>query len=332
MLYTETNIIHVNPANSEKVLVSTEALEFFEEHQQRALPKIAADQELYVPLLQSARDVRTKHQVLLNNSVDMSGVDDESVHLVVTSPPYWNIKEYEKSAGQLGLIDEYDKFVTELTKVFSECLRVLVPGGRVVVVVGDVLVPRRQLGRHVVFPLHSSIQEECRKLGFDNLAPIIWNKIGNVTREVGGSSSFLGKPYEPNAIIKNDIEYILFQRKPGGYRHVRPEQRLSSVIPKPEYGKWFRQIWEIGGASTKSHPAPFPLKLAERLVRMFSFVEDTVLDPFSGSGTTNLAAAKWGRNSIGFDVEPSYVNKTAERINDLVRNPRLFEQGPGYEY
>jgi len=126
------------------------------------------------------------------------------------------LKKYPTRQGQLGAVSDYDSFLDELDAVWREVHRVLVPGGRLVVVVGDVCFSRRKFGRHVVFPLHASIQERCRRLGFDNLAPIIWHKIANAQFEVENGSSFLGKPYEPNAVVKNDIEYILFQRKPGG--------------------------------------------------------------------------------------------------------------------
>ena len=152
------------------------------------------------------------------------------------------------------------------------------------------------------FPCTPRFRLTAGSLGFDNLAPIIWHKIGNADYEAGGGG-FLGKPYEPNAIVKNDIEYILFQRKPGGYRSPSLAMRLLSVIPAEDHRQWFRQVWtDVTGASTRLHPAPFPLELADRLVRMFSFVGDTVLDPFLGTGTTSLAAARSGRNSIGVEI------------------------------
>ena len=175
---------------------------------------------------------------------------------------------------------------------------------------------KKNNGRHTVVPLHSSIQERCRKVGFDNLSPIIWHKIANAAYEVeGGGAGFLGKPYEPNAVIKNDIEFILMQRKPGGYRAPSVAERVLSVISSENYQKWFQQIWMgLTGASTKQHPAPYPLELAERLIRMFSFVGDTVLDPFMGTGTTNLAAAMWGRNSVGTEIDPHYFSHAEKRL------------------
>ena len=191
-----------------------------------------------------------------------------------------------------------------------------------VCVVGDVCFSRRENGRHVVMPLHADICVSCRKLGFDNLNPIIWHKISNAVFEANTSSKFLGKPYEPNAIVKSDIEFILMQRKPGGYRQPTNEQRRLSMIAKADFNEWFRQIWTITGASTKDHPAPFPFELANRLVRMFSFHGDTVLDPFCGTGTTMLAALKTDRNSIGVEIDAHYCRMALARLYH--ENTNLF--------
>jgi DNA modification methylase len=247
----------------------------------------------------------------------MAELEPESVHLVLTSPPYWTLKEYRDSAGQMGHIEDYDEFLKELDKVWTQCLRALVPGGRLVCVVGDVCLSRRQNnGRHTVVPLHASIQERCRRMGFDNLAPIIWHKIANAAYEVeNGGGGFLGKPYEPNSVIKNDIEFILMERKPGGYRTPDLATRVLSVISAEDHKKWFQQIWSgVTGASTRHHPAPYPVELAERLIRMFSFVGDTVLDPFLGTGTTTVAAAKSGRNSVGYEVDENYFEMAHKRV------------------
>lgn len=288
------------------------------ENHQTALPRIARDQKLTALIESTLRSVPTAHDLYLHDARDLSMVKPESVHLVVTSPPYWTLKEYRRSKGQMGFIADYDIFLSELDKVWEHCFRVLVPGGRLICVVGDVCLSRRKNdGRHTVVPLHSSIQEHCRVFGYDNLAPIIWHKISNAAYEVENGSSFLGKPYEPNAVIKNDIEFILMERKPGGYRSPSLATRVLSVISTENHKKWFQQIWSgVTGASTKQHPAPFPLELAERLIRMFSFVGDTVLDPFMGTGTTNLAASRWGRNSVGVEVDPHYFDLACQRITD----------------
>ena len=259
--------------------------------------------------------IPTLHRLVQGDARDLSFIADKSIHLVVTSPPYWTLKRYNDSEGQMGHIKEYEQFLRELDRVWSEVFRVLMPGGRLVCVVGDVCLSRRDNnGRHTVVPLHSDICVQCRKLGFDNLNPIIWHKISNASYEVSNGSKFLGKPYEPNAIIKNDIEFILMQRKPGGYRKPTAEQRRLSMIPKERFDKWFQQFWTITGASTKEHPAPYPLELASRLVQMFSFTGDTVLDPFCGTGTSMVAALEHGRNSIGVELDTDYCKMAASRL------------------
>ncbi len=186
---------------------------------QTDLPRIAKDPKLTALIESVVRDIPTQHDLRRGDARSVE-LEPESVQLVLTSPPYWTLKEYRSSEGQLGEVDDYEQFLAELDKVWQRCYAGLVPGGRLICVVGDVCLSRRKNnGRHTVVPLHASIQEHCRKLGFDNLAPIIWHKIANAAYEVENGSSFLGKPYEPNAVIKNDIEFILMQRKPGGYRN-----------------------------------------------------------------------------------------------------------------
>src|SRR5579859_7923998 len=283
---------------------------------QTDIPRIAKDRKLIQLIEDSVKKIPTRHSLNLGDARQMRDLAEGSIHLVVTSPPYWTLKEYRVSDGQMGHIEEYEDFLTELDKVWSHCYRALVPGGRLICVVGDVCLSRRKNnGRHTVIPLQSSIQEHCRKIGFDNLAPIIWHKISNAVYEVENGSSFLGKPYEPNAVIKNDIEYILMERKPGGYRTPDLPTRILSVISGENHKQWFQQIWSgVTGASTRNHPAPYPLELAERLIRMFSFVGDTVLDPFLGTGTTTVAAASVGRNSIGFEIDKHYFDQAHNRI------------------
>ena len=286
------------------------------ENPQTDLPRIAKDKGLIQLIEESVRHIPTKHVLHHADSRNMSELETASVHLAVTSPPYWTLKVYRDSDGQMGHIEDYESFLCELDKVWTQCFRVLVPGGRLICVVGDVCLSRRKNnGRHTVVPLHASIQEHCRKIGFDNLAPIIWHKIANAAYEVEGGSGFLGKPYEPNSVIKNDIEYILMQRKSGGYRAPDIPTRVLSVISDENHKQWFQQIWSgLTGASTRHHPAPYPLELAERLIRMFSFVGDTVLDPFLGTGTTSVAASKAGRNSIGFEVDEHYFDLSCKRV------------------
>jgi len=305
------------------------------ENPQTDLPRIARDPKLTAAIESTVRGLPTQHELHLQDARDMRFLQHESVHLVLTSPPYWTLKEYRRSDGQLGFVGDYDEFLAELDKVWKQCFDALVPGGRLICVVGDVCLSRRKnQGRHTVVPLHASIQERCRSLGYDNVAPIIWNKIANAVYEVeNGSGGFLGKPYEPNAVIKNDIEFILMERKPGGYRAPSLYTRVLSVISAENHKKWFQQIWtDVRGASTREHPAPYPLELAERLVRMFSFVGDTVLDPFMGTATTNLAALRWGRNSLGVEVDPHYFGMAHRRVTeaaaDLFGKTAVQTHGP----
>jgi DNA modification methylase len=285
--------------------------------EQTAIPRIAKDASAVSEIESAVRTIPTFHRLFLHDSRTFRQVEPGSVHLVLTSPPYWTLKNYNPSGGQMGYITDFEEFLRELDKVWSMCFEALVPGGRLVCVVGDVCLSRRKnAGEHTVVPLHAGIQEHCRVLGYNNVAPIIWYKIANAVYEASGNGAgFLGKPYEPNAVIKNDIEFILMERKPGGYRKPTWPERVLSVISAENYSNWFQQIWTgVTGASTRNHPAPYPVELAERLVRMFSFVGDTVMDPFLGSGTTTVAAAKWGRNSIGIEVDCQYLELARRRI------------------
>lgn len=285
---------------------------------QKDIPRIAKDEAITSQIEEVLPRIPTVHDLHRQDSREMQ-LPAASVHLVLTSPPYWTLKEYNKSDGQMGSIASYERFLIELDKVWQQCFNALVPGGRLICVVGDVCLSRRKNGgRHTVVPLHASIQERCRVIGFDNLAPIIWHKIANAQFEADGNgSSFLGKPYEPNSVIKNDIEFILMQRKPGGYRTPDLPTRILSIISEANYQCWFQQIWTgVTGASTRHHPAPYPIELATRLIRMFSFVGDTVLDPFLGTGTTSVAAASCGRNSIGVEVDLDYLSYAATRFSN----------------
>ena len=291
-------------------------------------PAIAKNKELMAKITKSVKKIPTTH-IIIHGDARKIDLEEKSIHLILTSPPYWILKKYRPMDGQLGVIENYEEFLSELNKVWKQCYQTLVPGGRMVVVVGDVCLSRRRYSRHRVIPLHSSIQEQCRIIGFDNLAPIIWYKIANISFEVEGSGRFLGKPYEPNAVVKNDVEYILFFRKPGGYRRPNMAMRVLSLIPEEEHRKYFQQIWmDVPGASLRKHPAPFPLELAERIIRMFSFVGDTVLDPFLGTGTTLYSAGLWGRNGIGYEIDKEYVDLSLNRLRGDIRftNVKLLDK------
>ena len=282
---------------------------------QRSIPALAKDPDSVARIRDLLARVETTHEVVLGDAREIR-LPSSSVHLVVTSPPYWTLKEYPDSGGQIGRLGDYEEFLASLKHVWEGCFDALVPGGRLVCVVGDVCLSRRRnSGRHMVIPLHASIQLQCGDIGFDNLAPIIWHKISNMKTEANGSGSYLGKPFEPNGVIKNDIEFLLMLRKPGGYRSPSAAARLLSVISAEDHDRWFRQIWnDVRGASTKDHPAPFPVELAERLIRMFSFAGDTVFDPFTGTASTQVAARQCGRSSIGVEIEPTYHEMARARL------------------
>jgi modification methylase len=307
----------------------TQAIELIENLNGRE-PSVKEKLRIHRQLLER-HSFKTRHRVILGDARRMQPVKDESVHLVVTSPPYFDLIEYVEGPAQLGHLHDYYRFLAELDKVWTECLRVLIPGGRLAIVVGDVCRARRRYGKHEVIPLHADILVRCRQLGFEGLATIFWHKIANAATEVGGPGAALGKPYEPNGVVKNDVEYVLRLRKPGPYRKPTPLQRAGSMLPPKEYGASMRQVWaDIPGAARRDgHPAPFPVALASRLIRISSYVEDTVLDPFLGSASTTLAAIETHRNSIGLEVEEKYLTTAKARLphSSLLANATLeFER------
>jgi site-specific DNA-methyltransferase (adenine-specific) len=254
----------------------------------------------------------------------MSWLADRSVHLVVTSPPYGLLKEYADAPGQLGngddpaSVEAYELFLEELDKCWRECARVLVPGGRICCVVGDICLSRRRAKRHHVLPLSSDVQVRARGVGLDNLTPIRWLKVANIALEASSSSWYLGKPNLPGGVVKNDIETIVMLRKPGGYRSPTPEMEEASRIETEDYRRLFSPVWaDVRGESSRrwKHPAPYPPEISTRLIRMFSFVGDSVLDPFAGSGTTAVSAAAAGRNSINIEIVPDYCGAMIERLS-----------------
>lgn len=258
---------------------------------------------------------KLNHVIQEGDARDLSFIDSASVHLVCTSPPYGALKEYPDHPGQLGNMGDYDSFLEELDAVWAECFRILVPGGRVACVVGDVCISRRKGGRHHVLPLSADIQVRARRIGFDNLTPIRWLKVANIKLEASKSGRYLGKPNLPNGIVKNDLEHILFLRKPGGYRQPTPQMEKASRIETADYIRYFAPVWtDITGQLRRDHPAPYPPEIPSRLIRMFSFVGDTVVDPFAGTGTTALAAMEAGRSSISVEIDPDYVKSMHLRL------------------
>ena len=272
----------------------------------------------------------TTHEVHQADARDLGWIASESVHLVCTSPPYGSLKTYPDHPEQLGNLPIYEDFLDQLDRVWLECWRVLVPGGRIASVVGDICISRRRGGRHHVIPLSADLQVRAPRLGFEVLTPIRWLKVANIHLEASRSSRFLGKPNLPNGVIKNDVEHILFFRKPG-YRKPTADMEQRSRISTDDYAKWFAPVWhDVTGQQRRDHPAPYPLEVPRRLVRMFSFVDDTVLDPFAGTGTTGIAALETGRNSISIDIEPSYIDLMEDRLraNGLLGRIQVHRPDP----
>jgi DNA modification methylase len=268
-------------------------------------------------------ETTTTHVIVRGDARDLSWIADESVHLVVTSPPYGLLKTYEDAPGQLGngkdptSVASYEAFLDELDRCWRECARVLVRGGRICCVVGDICLSRRAAGRHHVLPLSSDIQVRARALQLDSLTPIRWLKVANIAMECSSSSWYLGKPNLPGGIVKNDIETIVMLRKPGGYRKPTPEMERASRIETEDYRRLFAPIWaDVKGESSRrwNHPAPYPEEISTRLIRMFSFAGDMVLDPFAGSGTTAVSAIRTGRSSISVEIVPAYAETIVRRI------------------
>lgn len=258
----------------------------------------------------------THHRIVQGDARDLSWIETESVHFVCTSPPYGPLKTYPDHQAQLGNIPVYEDFLDELDLVWRECFRILVPGGRVACIVGDVCISRRRGGRHHVLPLSADSQVRARRLGFDCLTPIRWLKVANIKLEASRSSRFLGKPNLPNGVVKNDVEHILFFRKPGGYRKPTADMEARSRIATDDYVRWFSPFWsDVTGQQRRDHPSPYPIEIPRRLIRMFSFAGDIVIDPFAGTGTTALAAMETGRHSVLVEIEPSYIDLIETRLH-----------------
>lgn len=256
----------------------------------------------------------TTHTLAQGDSRDLGWLPDGSVHLAVTSVPYFDLRRYDAGPGQLSDVRLYDEFVDELARVLAEVARVLTPGGRLACNVGDVLRSRRAHGTHHVLPLHADVLVRGRAAGLEAVTGVLWHKRANRSSE-GGGPGFLGRPGQPNAIVPAEVEHVLMLRKPG-YRRTEAWQREASAITREEHARWFRPVWDDvpGARATAGHPAPFPVEVPERLVRMFSFRGDLVLDPFCGSGTTAVAAARAGRDSVSVDASRRYVEAAAARL------------------
>ena len=255
---------------------------------------------------------KTTHTIINGDCRYMKEVADKSVHLIITSPPYWQLKDYG-TANQIGFNDSYEQYINHLNLVWKECYRVLHDGCRLCVNIGDQFARSVYYGRYKVIPIHTEIIRFCEAIGFDFMGQIIWQK--STTMNTTGGGSVMGSfPYPRNGIAKLDYEYILLFKKQGKAPIPSAEQKDNSKMTNEEWNTYFNGHWYFNGARQDKHLAMFPDELPKRLIKMFSFYGETVMDPFLGSGTTSAVARMLGRNSIGYEINPDYIPLIKQRI------------------
>ena len=256
--------------------------------------------------------VSTNHKIIIGDSRKMVEVPDKSVHLIITSPPYWQLKDYG-TEKQIGFNDSYEGYVNNLNLVWKECYRVLHDGCRLCINIGDQFARSVYYGRYKVIPIRTEIIRFCEALGLDYMGAIIWQK--PTTMNTTGGATIMGSfPYPRNGIIKIDYEFILIFKKPGKPPAVKKEFKEESKLTKEEWNEYFSGHWSFNGEKQREHLAMFPEELPKRLIKMFSFIGDTVLDPFLGSGTTILAAKNLYRNSIGYEINENFLPIIKEKV------------------
>lgn len=270
--------------------------------------------------------MQTKHKIIKGDSRCMMELPDKSVHLVITSPPYWQLKDYG-SEGQIGFNDSYESYINNLNLVWKECHRVLNNGCRLCINIGDQFARSVYYGRYKVIPIRTEIIKFCESIGFDYMGAIIWQK-KTTTNTTGGASIMGSFPFPRNGILSIDYEFILLFKKLGTPEKPAKEAKELSKMKKEEWKEYFSGHWNFGGAQQDGHIAMFPEELPRRLIKMFSFVNDTVLDPFLGSGTTTLAAKNLTRNSIGYEINDEYITFIKKRLN--INQSELF--GSNYAF
>lgn len=257
-------------------------------------------------------EVKLKHTLINGDCRRMDLVSDESVHLIVTSPPYWQLKDYGVK-GQIGYNDSYELYINNLNLVWLECFRVLKPGCRLCINIGDQFARAAYYGRYKVVPIHSEIIRFCETIGLDYMGNIIWQK--PTSMHTSGGGKVMGSyPYPRGGIIKVDYENILIFRKPGKCGAMNNEARLESRLSDEEWNTFFCSHWTFPGDRQHKHIAVFPEELPTRLIKMFSFKNDIVLDPFMGSGTTALAALRNQRNAIGYELNADFFLYYREKV------------------
>lgn len=255
---------------------------------------------------------KTTHAIINGDSRQMNELKDKSVHLIVTSPPYWQLKDYG-TENQIGFHDDYETYINHLNLTWKECFRVLHDGCRLCVNIGDQFARSVYYGRYKIIPIHTEIIKFCEIIGFDFMGSIIWQKA--TTMNTSGGASVMGSfPHPRNGIVKLDFEYILLFKKPGIAPKPTLAQKENSAMTNEEWNTYFNGHWYFSGAKQDKHLAMFPEELPNRLIRMFSFPNETILDPFLGSGTTSLVAKKLNRNSVGYEINPEFIPIIKERI------------------
>jgi DNA modification methylase len=273
----------------------------------------------------------TNHTIINGDSRQMSELKEESVHLIVTSPPYWQLKDYG-TENQIGFHDDYETYINHLNLTWQECFRVLHKGCRLCINIGDQFARSTYYGRYKIIPIHTEIIKFCEMIGFDFMGQIIWQKA--TTMNTSGGASIMGSyPNPRNGIVKLDFEYILLFKKQGHAPNPTKEQKQNSAMTNEEWNTYFNGHWYFSGAKQDKHLAMFPEELPHRLIKMFSFPGETVLDPFMGSGTTALAAKNLNRNSVGYEINPDFIPIIKEKIGsddaftkvetEIIKQPEL---------
>ena len=264
----------------------------------------------------------TNHKIIIGDSRNMAEVSEESVHLIITSPPYWQLKDYG-NGSQIGFDDSYEDYINNLNVVWKECHRILNKGCRLCVNIGDQFARSVYYGRYKVIPIRTEIIKFCETIGFDYMGAIIWQKV--TTCNTTGGATIMGSfPFPRNGILKIDYEFILIFKRHGVALRVSKEIKEKSKMTIEEWNQFFTGHWNIPGEKQDKHLAMFPEEVPRRLIKMFSFVNDTVLDPFLGSGTTSLAAKKLERNSIGYEINPEFLPLMKEKLN--LEQKMIFEE------
>jgi DNA modification methylase len=265
-----------------------------------------------VNLTQTKGQLKTHHKIINGDSRQMASLKDNSVHLAITSPPYWQLKDYG-TEDQIGFHDSYESYINNLNLVWKECYRTLHNGCRLCVNIGDQFARAIYYGRYKVIPIREEIIKFCENIGFDYMGAIIWQKV-TTSNTTGGGVQMGSYPYPRNGILKIDYEFILVFKKLGDAPKHTKEQKELSKMTAQEWNTFFAGHWNFAGARQNNHIAMFPEELPRRLIKMFSLIGETVLDPFAGSGTTSLVAKNLDRNSVGFEINPEFIPIIKEKL------------------